>query len=49
CEIECFFENAKNVFEVQNAANQYIHYFNHNRINTKLQTSPVKYMKRYAS
>ncbi len=49
CEIECFFENAKNVFEVQNAANQYIHYFNHNRINTKLQTSPVKCMCRYAS
>jgi len=48
CEIGCFFENAESAFEVQNAASQYIHYFNHNRINTKLQTSPVKYLMRSA-
>lgn len=49
CEIDCFFENAETAFEVQNAAHEYIYYFNHTRINTKLQTSPIKFIKRYAS
>lgn len=48
-EMKCFFENIQTPFEVINAATQYIHYFNHNRINTKLQTSPIKFMESYAS
>lgn len=48
-EIKCFFKDTETAFEVQNAAHQYIHYFNHSRINTKLQTSPVRYFKWYMS
>lgn len=48
-EMKCFFENVQTAFEVQNVVTQYIHYYNYNRINTKLQTSPMKFMEQYAT
>lgn len=46
-EIKHFYPDVETAFEVQNAAHQYIDYFNHTRINTRLQTSPVRYIKRW--
>ncbi|WP_165444964.1 IS3 family transposase [Gracilibacillus phocaeensis] len=47
CEMACFFEDAKTASEVQYAITEYIHYYNHKRIHTKLQTNPVHFIERW--
>jgi transposase InsO family protein len=47
CEMPCF-SQPETVHEVQDAVDAYIQYYNHNRIQTKLQMSPNEFRKKAA-